>query len=84
MYYQDRLGGQGFARVLLAGEGRDEADLAAVQRELEGRLGGSVERLDPRRVVAVADRVHGTAGAAAVIAPLCGILLRDAGDRQVA
>ena len=84
MYYQDRLGGQGFGSVLLAGEGRDAADLASVQRELESRLGGTVERLDPRRVVAVADRVHGTTEAAAVIPPLCGILLREIRDRQVA
>lgn len=84
MYYQDRLGGEGFSRVLLAGGGRDAADITRLQQDLESRLGTPVERLDARRVIAVADRVHGAADAGAVIPPLCGVLLRDSQDRQVA
>src|SRR5205807_7508944 len=40
MYYEDRLGGGGFQRVLLAGGGasRQEAGIADVRRSLEDRL----------------------------------------------
>jgi Tfp pilus assembly PilM family ATPase len=60
MYYQDRLAGQGFSRVMLGGSGRtpDAVDLA--RRGLEERLGGSVDALGPSDV----------------LTPLTGMLLR--------
>ena len=47
MYYQDRLAGQGFSRVLLGGSGRAPGAVDTVQRELEDRLGTRVEAMGP-------------------------------------
>ncbi len=76
MYYQDRLAGQGFTRVLLGGSGRTGGDVEAARRSLEARLGVPVEPVDPTRVATL------TAGAAnrdlvARLAPLVGALLRS-------
>ena len=43
MYYQDRLSGQGFTRVLVGGTGRPGGDLEMARRGLEERLGVPVE-----------------------------------------
>jgi hypothetical protein len=60
MYYQDRLAGQGFSRVLLGGSGHlpDTVDMA--RQGLEERLGGKVDPLGPSDV----------------LTPLTGMLLR--------
>ena len=60
MYYQDRLSGQGFSRVLLGGSGRTPGAVDTVRRELEDRLGTRVEPL----------------GQSDVLTPLLGMLLR--------
>ena len=73
MYYQDRLAGQGFSRVLLGGSG-EAVDAAA--HSLEERLGTPVEPLDPTSAAPVADRISVSAGLKDVLAPLAGILLR--------
>ena len=58
MYHEDRLGGGGFARVVLAG-----ASLAGVEqaerlrRGIEERVGGRVELLDVRGAAAMRDRI---------------------------
>lgn len=68
MYYEDRLNGTGIARVWLAGTtGLAEADV--VRRDLEARLGASVDRVGG----AIADRPElGDA-----LAPLVGVLWRQ-------
>jgi Tfp pilus assembly PilM family ATPase len=60
MYYQDRLAGQGFSRVLLGGSGRVPGAVDIARRGLEERLGGNVDALGPSDV----------------LAPLTGMLLR--------
>ena len=67
MYYQDRLAGQGFARVALGGSGRAPGALDTVRRELEDRLGTRVEALGPSDV----------------LTPLLGMLLRTRREAAV-
>ena len=47
MYYQDRLAGRGFSRVLLAGSGRVPGAVDIARRDLEERLGTTVEPMGP-------------------------------------
>jgi Tfp pilus assembly PilM family ATPase len=80
MYYEDRLGGRGLARAVIAA--RDVApaalaDLEALSQALEQRVGRPCIPLDPRAVVKVA--AAGSAGDAdrmAIAAPV-GALLRE-------
>ena len=76
MYYQDRLSGQGFARVLAGGSGRtpDAVDLA--RQNLETRLGTRVEPIDPTSAATLSDRIGVTPDLLDVLAPLTGMLLR--------
>ncbi len=74
MYYEDRLGGRGLARVIVAG-GSDAGD--ALRRAVEERLRVSVEAIDPRAAAALRDRVSaGTDVLDAIAAPV-GLLVRD-------
>ena len=76
MYYQDRLSGQGFARVLLGGSGRSPGAVDLARQSLEERLGTEVEPFDPTSVAAVSDRIGMTGDLMDVLAPLTGMLLR--------
>jgi type IV pilus assembly protein PilM len=76
MYYQDRLSGQGFARVLLGGTGRVPGFAETARRSLEERLGVNVEPIDPTRAVSLRDRISITPELMDVLAPLVGMLLR--------
>jgi hypothetical protein len=81
MYYEDRLNGAGFARVLVAGatrgaDGPGGAD--ALRRSLEDRLGCRVEAFDLRQAASIGDRAPAGAGTLDTLAPLVGILLRGA------
>jgi Tfp pilus assembly PilM family ATPase len=76
MYYEDRLSGQGFARVLLGGSGRTPGAVEMARRELEERLGAPVEPIDPSRAAAVTDRIGVTPDLMDVLASLVGMLLR--------
>jgi type IV pilus assembly protein PilM len=76
MYYQDRLSGQGFARVIVGGVERTPGDLAAARRSVEERLGIAAEPLDPTRAAALTDRITSSPELLAVLAPLVGMLLR--------
>ena len=60
MYYQDRLAGRGFSRVLLAGSGRAPGAVDIARRDLEERLGTRVEPM----------------GSSDVLTPLAGMLMR--------
>jgi Tfp pilus assembly PilM family ATPase len=78
MYHEDRLGGGGFARVVLAGaslRGPEVADL--LRRELEGRLGTRVEALDFRGAVALRDRIAAAPELLDSLAPAIGLILRE-------
>ena len=75
MYYEDRLGGGGFSRALLAGQATlDDGDGSneILRRTLEDRLGARVEPLDTSIVTPGA----GGADPAALAAPI-GLLLRE-------
>jgi type IV pilus assembly protein PilM len=74
MYYQDRLAGQGFARVLLGGAGATALEVA--RHNMEHRLGLAVETIDATRVAALTDRISAPADLVARLAPVVGILLR--------
>lgn len=85
MYYEDRLSGQGFARVLLLGTAdASREDGAAVargtdelRRNLEERLRVRVETVDVRNLATFADRMGVDAAVVPSVAPLVGVLLRE-------
>jgi Tfp pilus assembly PilM family ATPase len=75
MYYEDRLQGAGFTRVILAGA---HQDVDQVRRSLQDRLATTVETIDPRQAVQLTDRISATPAFLDTLAPLVGMLLRDA------
>jgi len=78
MYHEDRLGGGGFSRVVLAGAslaGPDQAE--RLRRGIEERLGGRVELLDVRSGAAMRDRIGASPGLLDALAAPVGILLRE-------
>jgi Tfp pilus assembly PilM family ATPase len=80
MYYEDRLGGGGFGRVILAGgagEGtRQAAEIDQARRSLAERLESAVEFVDPRMAAALTDRITAAPALLDALAPLVGLLLR--------
>jgi Tfp pilus assembly PilM family ATPase len=77
MYYEDRLHGKGFARVVIAGAARLPGGAESVRRDLEQRLRMSVEAVDPRTAAALQDRIGASPELLDVLAPLVGMLLRE-------
>jgi Tfp pilus assembly PilM family ATPase len=77
MYYEDRLHGGGFARVLIAGGARLPGGSENVRRGLEQRLNLGVEAVDPRGAAALQDRIAASPELLDVLAPLVGLLLRE-------
>jgi Tfp pilus assembly PilM family ATPase len=77
MYYEDRLRGGGFTRVLLAGAATVPGGAEALRRNLEERLGLTVESVDPRTAAALRDRIIASPELLDALAPLVGILLRE-------
>ena len=80
MYYEDRLSGSGFSRVLLAGAAgggtRQAGEVELMRRSLQHRLGATVDTVDPRAAVTLTDRISAGPGFLDTLAPLVGILLR--------
>ena len=77
MYYEDRLNGSGFARVVIAGAARLPSGAESVRRDLEQRLRINVEAVDPRTAAALQDRIAASPELLDVLAPLVGMLLRE-------
>ena len=78
MYHEDRLGGGGFSRVLLAGaalRGLDHAE--RLRRTIEERIGARVEPADFRAGAALRDRIAVSPGLLDTLTPAVGILLRE-------
>jgi type IV pilus assembly protein PilM len=78
MYHEDRLGGGGFARVVMSGaalRGLDDAD--GIRRSLEERLGSKVESVDFRGTVPMRDRIMAGPELLDSLAPGLGVLLRE-------
>jgi type IV pilus assembly protein PilM len=77
MYYEDRLQGAGFGRVLLAGGAAGVGGAAGLRQNLEERLGLTVEPVDPRAAAALVDRINASPELLDTLAPLVGILVRE-------
>jgi len=77
MYYEDRLHGSGFARVLIAGGGRLPGGAESERKSLEERLKIGVESVDPRQAAALVDRIGASPELLDMLAPLTGMLLRE-------
>jgi type IV pilus assembly protein PilM len=86
MYYEDRLQGRGFTRVVLAGvshaavearPGMEIVDHDHVRQQLEGRLRVRVDAVDPRPAVTLADRITVDPALLDTLAPAVGLLLRE-------
>jgi len=80
MYYEDRLQGKGFGRVVLSGTsaaGRQAADADQIRRSLEARLGARVETADARTAAALSDRIAASPALLNTLTPLVGLLLRE-------
>jgi type IV pilus assembly protein PilM len=83
MYHEDRLGGGGFSRVVLAGAslaGPDQAE--RLRRGIEERLGGRVELLDIRNAASLRDRISVTPALLDTLAAPVGILARDRSGKK--
>ena len=72
MFYQDRLGGSGFTRVLVAG-GTQTDGSQTVRRTIETRLDRQVEAVDPMKAVGFADRTSLPADLADALAAAIGL-----------
>lgn len=77
MYYEDRLQGTGFGRVVLCGGSAAPAAKADdVRRSLEERLAMTVEAIDVRAAAALTDRITAAPALLDTLAPLVGLLVR--------
>ena len=77
MYYEDRLNGGGFARVMIAGSARLRGEADRLRLGLEERLRVSVESVDPRGAAGLQDRIAASPELLDLLAPLVGVLLRE-------
>jgi Tfp pilus assembly PilM family ATPase len=86
MYYEDRLQGGGFSRVLLAGAaGAGHAsDVTQLRASIEERLRTRVDAIDPRSAAALTDRITASPALLDSLTPLVGMLLRDRTSAAVA
>ena len=76
MYYEDRLGGGGFQRIVVVGATGDGASFDALRNSVEARTGLSVEHIDrPGGVTLAPGDVHPQATMDALASPI-GLLLR--------
>ena len=77
MYHEDRLGGGGFAKVLLAGSALSARMFEDVRQAVHDRMGLVVEVLDPRQATRLRDRITASPGLIGALAAPVGILLRE-------
>jgi type IV pilus assembly protein PilM len=78
MYYEDRLTGAGFARVVLSGASARGAETGErLRRNLEERMGVRVEALDFRGGAAMRDRIGAGTELLDALAPAVGVVLRE-------
>jgi type IV pilus assembly protein PilM len=78
MYHEDRLGGGGFSRIVVAGassRGADEAE--RLRRQVEERIGVRAEAIPLANAVAIRDRIAVGADLVDTVAPAAGLLLRE-------
>jgi type IV pilus assembly protein PilM len=77
MYFEDRLGGTAFGRVVFAGGSEYGAAADRLRQQIEERVGVRVEPLDVRSGVTLRDRITAGPDLLDAIAPAVGALLRD-------
>ncbi len=78
MYHEDRLGGGGFSRIVLAGATARGADQAErLRRRLEERTGTRAEPVELGSAIALRDRISASAELVDAMAPGIGLLLRE-------
>ena len=81
MYYEDRLSGKGFGKVLLAGTGsaasQGASDADYLRRALEQRLATRVDQVDPRQAATLTDRITANPELLDALAPLVGLIVRE-------
>jgi Tfp pilus assembly PilM family ATPase len=78
MYHEDRLGGGGFGRVVLAGAAAHGADRAErLRRTIQERVGARVDAIDFRDAAAMRDRIAAGPELLDGLAASLGILLRE-------
>jgi hypothetical protein len=78
MYHEDRLGGGGFTRVVLAGAAVLGAEnMERLARIVEERIANRVELLDFRAAASLRDRIGAGPELLDALAPAVGILLRE-------
>ena len=75
MYYEDRLDGSGFGRVLVCGA-TDARDSDALRRGLADRLATTVETVNPTGAAGLIDRRGVSPGLLDAMTPLVGLVLR--------
>jgi Tfp pilus assembly PilM family ATPase len=79
MYYEDRLQGSGFDRVVLCGATAAAGPLAQgddVRRNIEERLSMAVEAIDVRTAAALTDRITAAPALLDTLTPVVGLLVR--------
>ena len=77
MYHEDRLGGGGFARVLVGGSSLSTGIFEELGRAVQERLGLTVDMLDPLRAARLRDRITASPNLVGALAAPVGILLRE-------
>ena len=76
MYYEDRLQGAGFSRVMLSGASTASGDVQEIGSSLQLRLGTAIAAVDPREAATLADRITVAPALLDALAPLVGLLVR--------
>ena len=74
MYYQDRLGGRGFSRVIVGGT-PSAALSAGGWRDIQARLGVAAEVVDPARALAPSGKTSWSASTMEAAVPALGVAL---------
>lgn len=78
MYYEDRLSGARFSRVVLSGASGQGTDAGErLRRTIEERMGVRVEPLDFRGAAAMRDRIAAGPDLLDSLAPAVGVVLRE-------
>jgi hypothetical protein len=80
MYYEDRLSGRGFGRVVFSGAASGPDGVAGadrLRRLLADRLQAKVDAIDLGRSATLTDRISASPALVDQLAPLVGILSRE-------